>query len=460
MLNKKQLSNKYKYGFNDKAVTSFQIEKGLNEDVVKLISRLKKEPQWMLNIRLKAYHAFKKIKNPSWGPDLSFINFNDYIYYASSIKETLTNWNEIPQRIKDTFKKLNILENDAKFLSGSNNQYDSEVVYHDLISELKSKNIIFVSMDDAVKKYPDLVKQYFGKLVPYTDNKYAALNTAVWSGGSFIYIPKGVKLTRPLQAYFRINTKSLGQFERTLIIADENAMCHYAEGCTAPIYDKNNLHAAVVEVFVKQNARVRYSTIQNWSDNVLNLVTKRCKCEKNAIMEWIDGNLGSKLNMKYPATILAGEGASAKCITIAIAHRGVIQDTGAKMIHLAKNTRSQIISKSIAHSGGNASYRGLVNISKDATNSYAEVVCDTLILDGQSKSDTIPTEIINNNSSFLKHEAKVTDLDKDKMFYLNSRNIDSKKAKHLLALGFIQPFTNELPMEYAVELNRLLKLEI
>lgn len=460
MINKKQLSKKYQYGFKDQNTPLFKLSKGLNENVVKLISKLKKEPQWMLDIRLKAYHAFKKIKNPNWGPDLSFIDFNDYIYYASSIKETLTNWNEIPQKIKNTFKKLNILENDAKFLSGSNNQYDSEVVYHDLIQELKSKNIIFVSMDDAVKKHPELVKQYFSKLVPYTDNKYAALNTAVWSGGSFIYIPRGIKLNRPLQAYFRINTKSLGQFERTLIIADENSMCHYAEGCTAPIYDKNNLHAAVVEVFVKQNARVRYSTIQNWSDNVLNLVTKRCKCEKNATMEWIDGNLGSKLNMKYPTTILAGEGALAKCITIAISHKDVIQDTGAKMIHLAKNTRSQIISKSIAHSGGNASYRGLVNITKEATNSYAEVICDTLILDKKSKSDTIPTEIISNNSSFLKHEAKVTDLDKEKLFYLNSRNISDKKAKHLLALGFIQPFTNELPMEYAVELNRLLKLEI
>ncbi|MDR1991543.1 MAG: Fe-S cluster assembly protein SufB [Mycoplasmataceae bacterium] len=449
----------YQYGFNDRNQSNLSFNKGLSINVIKQISKIKQEPTWMLNIRLKAYKAFKELKNPRWGVDLNFINFNDYIYYASPIKNN-QQWRDIPKKIRNTFKKLNVQEIDAKFLSGINNQYDSESIYHDLIKELKDKKVIFTNIETAIKKYPQLVKKYFGKLVSSNDNKYAALNTAVWSGGSFIYVPKGVQLAKPLQAYFRINTKSVGQFERTLIIVDEGAKVHYTEGCTAPIYDQNNLHAAVVEVFVLKNAKARYSTIQNWSDNVLNLVTKRCLCESNATMEWIDGNLGSKLNMKYPATILKGDNASAKCISIAIAHHDVIQDAGAKMIHIGKNTRSQIISKSIAHNGGNATYRGLVNITKNATNSYAEVQCDTLILDNKSKTDTIPTEIIANHTSFLKHEAKVTDLDKEKMFYLNSRSIDQQNAKHLLVLGFIEPFVDELPIEYAVELNRLLKIDL
>ncbi|MDR0675134.1 MAG: Fe-S cluster assembly protein SufB [Mycoplasmataceae bacterium] len=452
-------NKEYQYGFSDKHTNMFSLEKGLSIDVIKKISKIKKEPKWMLNIRLKAYQTFLKLKNPEWGPKLDFINFNDYIYYASPTKIN-PKWEEIPVKIKETFKRLNVQEIDAKFLSGTNNQYDSESIYHQVIKELQAKKVIFTNIETAIKKYPKLVKKYFSKLVPYHDNKYAALNTAVWSGGSFIYVPKNVQLTKPLQAYFRINTKSVGQFERTLIIVDEGAKMHYTEGCTAPIYDKNNLHAAVVEVFVAKNAKARYSTIQNWSDNVLNLVTKRCLCETNATMEWIDGNLGSKLNMKYPATILKGDYANAKCISIAIAHRGVIQDAGAKMIHIGKHTRSQIISKSIAHNGGNATYRGLVNITKDATNSYADVQCDTLILDSISKTDTIPTEIISNHTSFLKHEAKVTDLDKEKMFYLNSRSINKNAAKHLLVLGFIEPFVDELPMEYAVELNRLLKIDL
>ena len=438
------------------------LEKGLSAKVIKKISALKNEPEWMLNIRLKAYKVFLKLKNPKWGPDLSFINFDEYIYYASSIGSEYykTSWDEVPEKIKKQFEELNVPENEAKYFSGVNNQYDSDTVYHQLKDELKKKKVIFTNIETAITEHPSLVKKYFGKLVPFSDNKYAALNTAVWSGGTFLYVPKGVKLDQPLSAYFRINTKSVGQFERTLIIVDDGAYVHYNEGCTAPIYDKNNLHAAVVEIFIGKNAHCRYSTIQNWSDNVLNLVTKRAVVEENGIMEWIDGNLGSKLNMKYPATILKGDNSKAKCISIAVSHEGVIQDAGAKMIHVGKNTRSQIISKSIAHSGGNATYRGLVQISKRAINSNSEVVCDTLILDKISKSDTYPTEKVFNKSSVLKHEAKVTDLDNQKLFYLQSRGIDLVTAKQLLVLGFIEDFANELPLEYSVELNRLLKIDI
>jgi len=438
------------------------LEKGLSAKVIKKISALKNEPEWMLNIRLKAYKVFLKLKNPKWGPDLGFINFNEYIYYASSIGSEYykTSWDEVPEKIKKQFEELNVSENEAKYFSGVNNQYDSDTVYHQLKDELKKKKVIFTNIETAITEHPSLVKKYFGKLVPFSDNKYTALNTAVWSGGTFLYVPKGVKLDQPLSAYFRINTKSVGQFERTLIIVDDGAYVHYNEGCTAPIYDKNNLHAAVVEIFIGKNAHCRYSTIQNWSDNVLNLVTKRAVVEENGIMEWIDGNLGSKLNMKYPATILKGDNSKAKCISIAVSHEGVIQDAGAKMIHVGKNTRSQIISKSIAHSGGNATYRGLVQISKRAINSNSEVVCDTLILDKISKSDTYPTEKVFNKSSVLKHEAKVTDLDNQKLFYLQSRGIDLVTAKQLLVLGFIEDFANELPLEYSVELNRLLKMDI
>ena len=442
---------------------SIQLQPGLSVEVIKKISELKNEPEWMLNIRLAAYEKFNLLKNPtSWGPDLSFIDFDKYIYYASSLGENYykNSWDEIPDDIKTTFEKLKVPEHEAKYFSGVNSQYDSETIYHKLKTELDDKHVIFTNIETAIKEYPELVKKYFGKLVPFSDNKYAALNTAVWSGGSFIYVPKNVKLDKPLQAYFRINTKSVGQFERTLIIVDDGAYLHYNEGCTAPIYDKNNLHAAVVEVFVGKNAHCRYSTIQNWSDNVLNLVTKRSIVDTNGIMEWIDGNLGSKLNMKYPATILKGDNSIGKCISIAVAHKDVVQDAGAKMIHIGKNTRSQIISKSIAHNGGNATYRGLVKIAKTAINSKADVTCDTLLLDKFSKSDTFPTEEIYNKHSSLKHEAKVTDLDQKRLFYLQSKGIDPITAKQLLVLGFIQPFSNELPLEYVVELNRLLKLDI
>ena len=438
------------------------LKKGLSDEVIKMISSLKKESKWMLNIRLNAYKAFKNMKNPKWGPDLSFIDFNEYIYYASSLNNEFykASWNDVPKKIKKQFDELGVPEREAKYFSGVNNQYDSETIHHQLKKELDDKHVIFTNIETALLKYPNLVKKYFDKLVPFTDNKYAALNTAVWSGGTFLYVPKGVKIDKPLSAYFRINTKSVGQFERTLIIVDDNAYVHYNEGCTAPIYDKNNLHAAVVEIFVGKNAYCRYSTIQNWSDNVLNLVTKRAVVDTNGTMEWIDDNLGSKLNMKYPASILKGDNSKAKCVSIAVSHKGVIQDAGAKMIHIGKNTKSQIISKSIAHNGGNATYRGLVYIARSANNATSDVVCDTLILDKVSKSDTFPTEKIFNNTSTIKHEAKVSDVDQQKLFYLQSKGIDLTAAKQLLILGFIKDFTDELPLEYVVELNRLLKMDI
>lgn len=449
-------SKQYKYGFHDTIKNKFAFKKGLNEQVIKAISKSKNEPAWMLQKRLDAFKLFKKLKNPKWGPDLSHIDFDEYTYYVSNAAKMTNDWRDVPQKIKDTFKKLRVTDAEAKFLSGVNNQYDSEVVYNKIQEELKKQKVIFCNIEKALQICPNIVKKYFGTLVPASDNKYAALNTAVWSGGSFIYIPKGVKLSKPLQAYFRINTRQMGQFERTLIIVEDKASLSYIEGCTAPIYDKNNLHAAVVEVFINEGAVCRYTTIQNWSDNVLNLVTKRAICQKNAIMEWVDGNIGSKLNMKYPATILAGENAKGKCISVALAHKGVIHDAGAKMIHLAPHTRSSILAKSIAHDGGRADYRGEVRILKGAHHCHAEVVCDTLILDKLSTSKTIPLEIIENKTSFIKHEAKVTQLDKEKMFYLNTKGLSDKQAKNMLSLGFLEPFTEQLPMEYAVELNRLL----
>lgn len=434
-----------------------KLKPGLNKEAIKLISSFKKDDKWMLDFRLKAYNNFLTIKNPKWSKDiLDKINFNSYIYYSGLEKENI-GWDEIPNEIKNTFKLIGVPEMEAKVISGVNEQFDSTPVYHDLEKELKQKGVIFCSIEEGYKNHKPIFKKYFSKLVPPTDNKYAALNSAVWSGGSFLYVPKNVKIEKPLQAYFRINTKSVGQFERTLIIIEENSEVHYIEGCSAPIYDKNNLHAAVVEVFVKENAKFKYSTIQNWSNNVLNLVTKRAIVEKDGYMEWIDGNIGSGLNMKYPTTILNGDNSLAKCVSIATSGNKMKQDTGAKMIHIGKNTRSSIISKSIAANGGISNYRGTVNITKNATNSYSDVNCDTIILDSHSQSDTYPTEIISNNTSFIKHEAKVTDVDKEKLFLLNCKGIESKEARHALILGFISDFTNELPLEYAVELNRLLK---
>lgn len=450
----------YKYGFKTEVDPVFDTGRGINEDVVRLISKMKQEPDWMLDIRLKAYHEFAKMKWPKFGPDLSSVNFDEYIYYIKSSKKTESSWDDVPKAIKETFDKLGIREAEQKYLAGVSTQFESEVVYHNTLKELEEKGVLFCDTDTAVRLYPDLVKAYFAKVVPASDNMFAALNTAVWSGGSFIYVPKGVKLEKPLQSYFRINTEQMGQFERTLIIVDDEASVHYVEGCTAPQYSKDSLHAAVVEIYVKQNAYCRYSTVQNWSNNIINLVTKRTLVEAGGHMEWIDGNIGSNINMKYPACILAGNGAKGTTISIAFAGPDQIQDTGAKMIHLAPNTTSQIISKSICRGGGKVNYRGTVRHAKQATNAKSHVECDTIILDDISTSDTIPTNIVENDTSYIEHEATVSKVSEDQLFYLMSRGLTEQQATEMIVMGFIEPFAKELPMEYAVELNQLIKLEM
>ncbi len=431
-------------------------EKGLSREKVIEISKTKKEPKWMTDFRLMAFEKFMQLPNPNFGPELK-IDFDDINYYKRIDDKVYNNWDNVPKQAKETFDKLGLRQAECKYLDGMGAQYDSEVIYHNMIEELEKKNVIFCDTDTALRKYPQLFKEYFNNLVKFDENKYTALNGAVWSGGTFIYIPKNTKLDRPLQSYFRINTKNMGQFERTIIIVDENSELHYMEGCTAPTYTSDSLHAAVVEIYVKKGAKCRYTTIQNWSNDVYNLVTKRAQVEENGIMEWIDGNIGSKTNMKYPSCILTGEGAHGTCISIAVAGRGQVQDAGAKMIHLAPHTTSEIISKSVASSGGNASYRGTVRIGKKAMHSKSTVKCDTILLDDYSKSDTIPKNIVENNSSYLEHEATVSRISKEKLFYLMSRGINEEKAKELLVMGFIDRFREELPMEYAVELNALLK---
>ncbi len=453
------LDNK-KYDFKDDISSIFTTGKGINEEVVKTISRAKNEPEWMLNFRLDAYHKFIKMPFPSFGPDVSFLDFDSFTYFSRYSSKEGKKWDEVPPQIKETFNKLGIPEAEQKYLSGASTQYESEMVYHNMLKEVEEKGVIFLSTDMALQLYPDLVKKYFGKIVNVADNKFSALNGAVWSGGSFIYVPKGVKLDKPLQSYFRINNEKTGQFERTLIIVDEGADVHYVEGCTAPIYSKESLHAAVVEIFVHKNGKCRYSTVQNWSNNIVNLVTKRAVCYENATMEWIDGNIGSQINMKYPACILRGEGSKGLCISIAVAGKGQYQDAGARMIHEAKNTSSSIISKSIVKDGGVSNYRGTARIKKEAINSKTHIECDTLILDDKSKSDTIPKNECHNNSSFLEHEATVSKIDEDQLFYLMSRGISKKDATQMIVLGFIEPFSKELPMEYAVELNQLIKLDM
>ena len=450
----------YKYGFKTEVENVFDTGRGISEDVVRLISKMKNEPDWMLEIRLKAYHEFAKMKWPTFGPDLSSVTFDEYIYYIKSSKKTESSWDDVPDAIKETFDKLGIREAEQKYLAGVSTQFESEVVYHNTLKELEEKGVLFCDTDTAVKKYPEIVKEYFAKVVPATDNMFAALNTAVWSGGSFIYVPKGVKLDKPLQSYFRINTEQMGQFERTLIIVDDEASVHYVEGCTAPQYSKDSLHAAVVEIYVKKNAYCRYSTVQNWSNNIINLVTKRTLVEAGGHMEWIDGNIGSNINMKYPACILAGEGAKGTTISIAFAGPGQIQDTGAKMIHLAPNTTSQIISKSICRGGGKVNYRGTVRHAKNATLAKSHVECDTIILDSISTSDTIPTNIVENDTSYIEHEATVSKVSEEQLFYLMSRGLSEEQATEMIVMGFIEPFAKELPMEYAVELNQLIKLEM
>ncbi len=430
--------------------------KGLTIDKVKEISNLKNEPDWMLDFRIKSFNKFEELSNPIFGPELR-IDF-DSINYFKRVSDTIANnWDDVDKDIKETFDKIGLPEAEKKYLDGTHAQYESEVIYSNMIKEVVDKNIIFCDTDTALKKYPELFKEYFNNLVKYGENKYTALNGAVWSGGTFIYVPPHTKLDRPLQSYFRINSKNMGQFERTIIIVDEGAELHYMEGCTAPTYTEDALHAAVVEIYVKKNAKCRYTTIQNWSSDVYNLVTKRAIVEENGLMEWIDGNIGSKANMKYPSCLLVGKGAKGNTISIAVASKGQFQDTGAKMIHMAPNTESSIISKSIAANGGVANYRGTVNITSKAPNSKAIVKCDTIIIDKESKSDTIPKNKIDNNSSYIEHEATVSKISKDKLFYLMSRGINEEKAKELLIMGFIDRFREELPMEYAVELNALLK---
>ncbi|WP_117161471.1 Fe-S cluster assembly protein SufB [Paraliobacillus sp. X-1268] len=450
----------YKYGFHDRDVSIFRTEKGLTQKVVEEISNMKEEPQWMLDYRLKALKQFYKMPMPQWGGDLAELNFDEITYYVKPSERSERTWDEVPEEIKNTFDKLGIPEAEQKYLSGVSAQYESEVVYHSLKQELTDKGIVFKDTDSALKENEDLFKQYFGKVIPSADNKFSALNSAVWSGGSFIYVPKGIKVDTPLQAYFRINSENMGQFERTLIIVDEGASVHYVEGCTAPTYTTNSLHSAVVEIFIKKDAYCRYTTIQNWANNVYNLVTKRAICDENATMEWVDGNIGSKLTMKYPAVILKGKGSRGMTLSIAIAGKGQHQDAGAKMHHLAPNTSSTIVSKSISKQGGKVTYRGIVHFGRKAHGARSNIECDTLIMDNKSTSDTIPyNEILNENIS-LEHEAKVSKVSEEQLFYLMSRGISEVEATEMIVMGFIEPFTKELPMEYAVEMNRLISFEM
>lgn len=454
------VSEEYQYGFQDEDVSVYKTSKGVNEEIIREISKIKEEPEWMLNYRLESYRHFISQEMPSFGPDLSFMNFDEYTYYIKPSERQEKSWDDVPETIKATFEKLGIPEAEAKYLSGVSTQYESEVVYHSMLKEVEEKGIIFLDTDTALKQYPDLFKQYFGTVVNNDDNKFASLNGAVWSGGSFIYVPKGVSLDKPLQSYFRINSEQMGQFERTLIIVDEGAEVNYVEGCTAPIYSKDSLHAAVVEIVVLKDAKCRYTTIQNWSNNILNLVTKRASVYQNGKMEWIDGNIGSMITMKYPACVLHEEGASALTISIAVAQKGQILDAGAKMIHLAKNTSSNIISKSIARNGGKVNYRGKVYHGELAEKAKSKIECDTLLLDSLSTSDTIPHNISKVMSSQIEHEATVSKISEEQIYYLMSRGLSEDQATEMIVLGFLEPFTRELPMEYAVELNQLIKMDM
>jgi Fe-S cluster assembly protein SufB len=450
----------YQFGFNDGEVGVLKFAHGLSRQTVLDISRIKQEPRWMLDVRLHALDVFLSKPMPQWGGDLAELNFDDIVYYVKPSENQGRTWDEVPQTIKDTFERLGIPEAERKFLAGVSAQYESEVVYHNIHQDLADQGIIFTDTDSALREYPELVREYFGTIIPAEDNKFAALNTAVWSGGSFVYIPKGVRSPMPLQAYFRINSENMGQFERTLIIADEGSFGHYVEGCTAPIYGSHSLHSAVVEIIVKAEATMRYTTIQNWAPNIYNLVTKRAVAYRNASMEWVDGNMGSKLTMKYPSVYLMEEGAKGMVLSIAVAGQGQHQDTGAKMIHAAPNTTSTVISKSISQHGGKTTYRGLVSFAKDAVGAKSHVRCDTLILDELSTSDTVPTSTVANGSAQMEHEATVSKVSEEQLFYLTSRGLDEEAATRLIVMGFIEPFTRELPMEFAVEMNRLIKFEM
>lgn len=450
----------YKYGFHDDNVkTVLETGKGLTEEIVRQISAWKNEPEWMCEFRVKAFHQFEKMEMPNWGPDLSEIDFQDFTYYKKVSNEAERSWEDVPEEVKNTFEKLGIPEAEKKYLAGVTTQYESEAVYHNMLDEVREKGVLFLDIDSALKEYPDIFKKYFATIVPASDNKLAALNSAVWSGGSFIYVPKGVKLEKPLQSYFRINSESMGQFERSIIIVDDGAECSYVEGCTAPQYSKDSMHAAVVEVFVGKDAKCRYSSVQNWSGNILNLVTKRAKVEEHGTMEWIDGNIGSRISMKYPACILAGEYAHGLCISIAVGSKNQFQDTGAKMIHLAPHTTSSIVSKSVSRNGGVTNFRDWIHFTPKAENSRTKIECDTLILDNKSRSDTIPLNINDCDSATIEHEAKVSKISEDELFYLMSRGLSEAQATEMIVMGFLEPFTRELPMEYAVELNQLMKID-
>ena len=445
----------------NKDVYCMQLDNGLSVEVVKSISEYKNEPQWMLDIRLKAYNHFLSRPMPEWGntDKLNSLDFDKICYFYVE-GNTETDWDEVPEKIKNTFNALGIPEAEQKWLGGVTAQYESESIYHSLRKDLEEQGVIFMDMDRGLREHPELVKEYFGKVIPYSDNKFSALNTAVWSGGSFIYVPKNTKVKFPVQAYFLINRENMGQFERTLIVVDEGSSIHYIEGCTAPAYSSDSLHSAVVELIAHKDAHIRYTTIQNWADNIYNLVTKRAVAHENSTVEWVDGNIGSSLTMKYPAVILKGENSHAEIISVAYAHKNQHQDTGAKVHHLASNTSSNILSKSISKDGGRTSYRGLVNISKKADGCKSNVVCDALLFDESSQADTYPTMEVRNVTAITEHEASVSNVSDDQLFYLMSRGHTESEAKALIVNGFFEPFSKELPMEYAVELNKLLELEM
>ena len=450
----------YEFGFQDNAEIIFSTGLGLNEEVIRTISQEKDEPEWMLDYRLKAYEIYKNKPIPEWGPDLSGIDFNDITYYQKATNRPVRTWDDIPDEIKKTFERIGIPEAERAYLAGATVQYESEAVYTRMKSAYENLGIIFTDMDSALRDYPELVKEYFGSVVSSEDNFQAALNSSVWSGGTFIYVPKGVQTTLPLQTYFRMNNEKSGQFERTLIIVDEGASIHYVEGCTAPTFSYANLHAAVVEIVVKKDAYCRYSTIQNWSDNVYNIVTKRGHCEEGATLEWIDGNLGSNVTMKYPSVFLNGRGSRGTVLSIAFAGENQHQHTGAKIFHMAPDTSSSIVSKSIAKDGGNVDYLGQVYFDKNSDRSISHIECDTIIMDEKSRSDTIPFNEIHNSNVTLEHEAKVSKISEEQLFYLMSRGLDEATATEMIIMGFVEPFAKELPLEYAVELNRLIAYEM
>ncbi|MEX2235960.1 MAG: Fe-S cluster assembly protein SufB [Dehalococcoidia bacterium] len=450
----------YQFGFHDEDAPKVSFDKGLSEDTVRRISEIKGEPKWMLDFRLRGYKQFLRKPVPTWGGDLSTLDFQDIHYFVKASDQQERSWEDVPEYIKDTFDKLGIPEAEKKFLAGVGAQYDSEVVYHNIREDLAKQGVIFCDTDTAVREHPELVQQYIGTIIPPGDNKFAALNTAVWSGGSFVYVPEGVHVEIPLQAYFRINAESMGQFERTIIIAEPNSFVHYVEGCTAPMYSSESLHSAVVEIIVKEGARVRYTTIQNWANNVYNLVTKRAVAYKNATMEWIDGNLGSKLTMKYPAVYLMEPGAHGEILSVAMATTGMHQDAGAKVVHVAPDTTSVINSKSISRGGGRTSYRGLVKVYPGAERSKSKVRCDALLLDEDSRSDTYPYMEIEDERVQIEHEATVSKIGEEQLFYLMSRGLTESEASTMIVNGFVEPIVKELPMEYAVEMNRLIQLQM